>query len=142
MQGEIEFKDVTFYYPTRPDSKVLKSLSAKFELGKTTAIVGPSGAGKSSIALMIERFYEPSEGEVLIDGKPIKSLNLRHYRNQIGYVSQEPVLFNTTIKKNIQMGKPDATDEEIINALQKTNAWEFVSKYPEGINTSVGSSGN
>jgi ABC-type multidrug transport system fused ATPase/permease subunit len=69
-------------------------------------------------------------------------LNLRHYRNQIGYVSQEPVLFNTTIKKNIQMGKPDATDEEIINALQKTNAWEFVSKYPEGINTSVGSSGN
>ena len=87
MKGEIEFKDVTFYYPSRPDSKVLKSLCAKFELGKTTAIVGPSGAGKSSIALMIERFYEPNEGEVLIDGKPLKSLNLNHYRNQIGYVS-------------------------------------------------------
>jgi len=81
LEGEIEFKNVSFYYPSRPDSKVLRSLSAKFELGKTTAIVGPSGAGKSSIALMIERFYEPSEGEVLIDGKPLKSLNLKHYRN-------------------------------------------------------------
>jgi ABC-type multidrug transport system fused ATPase/permease subunit len=81
LKGEIEFKNVTFYYPTRPEAKVLESLSTRFELGKTTAIVGPSGAGKSSIALMIERFYEPSEGEVLIDGKPLKSLNLKHYRN-------------------------------------------------------------
>jgi ABC-type multidrug transport system fused ATPase/permease subunit len=82
-----------------------------FEKGKTTAIVGPSGAGKSSITLMIERFYTPTEGTVLVDGKDLKKINLQNYRQQIGYVSQEPVLFNTTIKKNILMGKPDATDE-------------------------------
>jgi ABC-type multidrug transport system fused ATPase/permease subunit len=87
LKGEIEFKDVVFYYPSRPDQKVLRGLSTKFELGKTTAIVGPSGAGKSSIALMIERFYDPNEGMVLVDGLPLKSINLQNYRRQIGYVS-------------------------------------------------------
>ncbi len=80
LKGEIEFKNVVFYYPSRPDSKVLKNLNAKFELGKTTAIVGPSGAGKSSIAQLIESFYLPNEGEILVDGKPLKNLNLLNYR--------------------------------------------------------------
>jgi len=75
---------------------------------------------------MIERFYTPTEGTVLVDGKDLKTINLQNYRQQIGYVSQEPVLFNTTIKKNILMGKPDATDDDIIEALKMSNAWEFV----------------
>ncbi len=92
---------------------MLNNLSIKFPKGKTTAIVGPSGAGKSSIAQMIERFYIPSEGSVLVDGKDLATLNLQHYRKQIGYISQEPVLFNMTIKENILMGKHDATEAEV-----------------------------
>lgn len=142
IQGEIEFKNVVFHYPSRPEQKVLQGLNIKFEKGKTTAIVGPSGAGKSSITQMIERFYDPSEGQVLIDGKDLKTLSLVHFRKQIGYVSQEPVLFNTTIRKNILMGKPDATEEEITEALRKSNSWEFVENQPEGVNTHVGAGGN
>ena len=104
--------------------------------------MGPSGAGKSSITQMIERFYDPTEGQVLIDGKDIKTLSLVHYRKQIGYVSQEPVLFNTTIRKNIIMGKPDATNDEIEEALRKSNSWEFVQNQPEGVDTHVGAGGN
>lgn len=107
----------------------MRNFSYAFELGKTTAIVGPSGSGKSTTVQLIERFYDPNNGEVLIDGKNLKSINLRNYRQQIGYVGQEPVLFNTTIKQNLLMGKPDATDAEIKEALQKTNAWDFVNKY-------------
>ena len=110
-------------------------------MGKTTAIVGPSGSGKSTIVQLMERFYDPNEGEILIDDVPIKELNLRSYRKQVGYVSQEPALFNTSIKKNIQLGRKDATDEEIIDALKKTNAWEFVSKYTDTIDTYVGDKG-
>ena len=87
LKGTIEFKDVDFFYPTRPDTQVLKKFSATFELGKTTAIVGPSGSGKSTIVQLIERFYDPNAGEVLIDGVPLKSLHLKNYRKQVGYVS-------------------------------------------------------
>ena len=94
-----------------------------------TAIVGTSGSGKSTIVQLIERFYEPNSGEIWIDDKQLSKVKLREMRQQIGYVPQEPVLFNTTIKHNILMGKPDATDEQIIEALKGANAWEFVSKY-------------
>ena len=103
--------------------------------------MGPSGSGKSTIVQMIERFYDPNEGSILIDDVPLKELKLREFRKQVGYVSQEPVLFNTSIKKNIKLGKSDATDEEVIEALKKTNAWEFVSKYAEGIDTYTGDKG-
>lgn len=142
LNGEIELKNVTFHYPTRAEQKVLSGINIKFERGKTTAIVGPSGSGKSTITQMVERFYDPTEGQVLVDGKDIKSLNLTHYRKQIGYVSQEPVLFNTTIRKNILMGKPDATSAEIEEALRKSNAWDFVQEQPQGIDTHVGAGGN
>ena len=141
LQGGIEFKNVDFFYPSRPDQAILRGFSHKFEEGKTTAIVGPSGSGKSTTVQLVERFYDPNAGQVLVDGKDLKSINLRFYRQQIGYVGQEPVLFNTTIKKNLLMGKPDATDEEIQEALVKTNAWGFVSKYPEGIYANVGAGG-
>jgi len=111
-------------------------------MGKTTAIVGPSGAGKSSIAQLIERFYDPFEGAITIDEINLKSIDLKNLRQQIGYVSQEPVLFNTTIKENILLGRPNATDEEIKEALVKTNAWDFVNEYPDGVNTNVGAQGN
>ena len=141
LQGEIKFENVTFYYPSRPDQAVMKDFNCTFELGKTTAIVGPSGSGKSTTIQLTERFYDPNQGKILIDGKDLKSINFRNYRQQIGYVGQEPVLFNTTIKQNILMGKPDATDQEIEEALKKTNAWSFVSQSPGGINAHVGAGG-
>ena len=141
LKGKIEFRNVDFYYPSRPDQAVLKDFSCTFELGKTTAIVGPSGSGKSTTVQLTERFYDPNAGEVFIDDVPLKSINLRNYRQQIGYVGQEPVLFNMTIAENIRMGKPDATDEEIETALRKTNAWDFISKYPNGMHTNAGAGG-
>jgi ABC-type multidrug transport system fused ATPase/permease subunit len=116
LDGNIELKNVTFYYPTRPDKKILNNLSITFEKGKTTALVGPSGSGKSTVLQMVERFYDTQVGiggVVLIDGKDIKDIKLKSYRTQIGYVPQEPVLLNTTIKKNIKLGKPEASDEEV-----------------------------
>jgi len=103
--------------------------------------VGTSGSGKSTIVQLIERFYEPSAGDIFVDDKLLSKVKLRQLRQQIGYVPQEPILFNTTIKKNILMGKPDATNEEIIEALKKTNAWEFVQKYTKQIDHFVGAGG-
>jgi ABC-type multidrug transport system fused ATPase/permease subunit len=82
-------------------------------MGKTTAIVGPSGSGKSTCIQLIERFYDTNEGQVLVDGKDIKDIKLRHYRQQIGYVPQEPIMLNSTVKKNVLLGKPNATDAEV-----------------------------
>lgn len=98
LKGAIEFKNVDFFYPSRPDHQVLTNFSFKFEVGKITAIVGPSGSGKSTIVQLIERFYDPNNGEVLIDGINIKDICLREFRQRVGYVGQEPVLFNTSIK--------------------------------------------
>ena len=112
----------------------MDKLNLTFRLGETTAIVGPSGSGKSTVVQLVERFYDPAAGQVLIDGQDLKTLNLRNYRQQIGYVGQEPALFNTTIKQNILMGKPDATDAEIEDALRKTNSWGFVT---EGSNLGI-----
>jgi ATP-binding cassette subfamily B (MDR/TAP) protein 1 len=91
---------------------------------------------------MVERFYDPSEGEVLVDGENIKSLNLNCFRRQVGYVGQEPVLFNETIRENMKYVKPDATEEEMIEALQKANAWDFISKNPLKLDANVGASGS
>ena len=86
MQGHLEFKNVTFVYPSRPDQKILDDFTTTFELGKTTALVGPSGSGKSTVVQLLERFYDPKDGNVLVDGEDLKSINLRNYRQQIGYV--------------------------------------------------------
>jgi ABC-type multidrug transport system fused ATPase/permease subunit len=141
LKGAIEFKNVDFFYPSRPDHQVLTNFSFKFQVGKITAIVGPSGSGKSTIVQLIERFYDPNNGEVLIDGMDIKDICLREFRQQVGYVGQEPVLFNTTIKKNILFGCPGVTDTQIVDALKKSNAWEFINNKPEGINLQVGAAG-
>ena len=141
VQGTISFQDVQFYYPTRTDTTVLNNFSCTFEKGKTTAIVGPSGSGKSTIVQLLLRFYDPIQGHVLIDGERLDTLKLRAFRKQIGYVSQEPILFNCSIKENILLGCPEATDDEIIEALKMANAWDFVDKYPQKLDTNVGAGG-
>lgn len=110
VKGEIVFDKVNFTYPTRPDQQILKNFSATFKAGKTTAIVGPSGSGKSTVIQMIERFYDPDSGRVLLDGDNLNTLNLKSLRTAMGYVGQEPVLFNTSIKENLKFGKSNATD--------------------------------
>mmetsp|Transcript_50155 Transcript_50155/g.68522 ORF Transcript_50155/g.68522 Transcript_50155/m.68522 type:complete len:586 (-) Transcript_50155:1434-3191(-) len=121
--------------------KVLDNFSAEFEMGKTTAIVGPSGSGKSTIVQLIERFYDPSEGAIIIDGNDLRNINLKNFRRQVGYVNQEPILFNTSIKKNILFGNPTASDNEIKLALKASNAWGFIRNKKDGINLMVGTSG-
>ena len=118
---------------------MLKDFTYTFKAGKTTALVGPSGSGKSTIIQLVERFYDCNSGEVLIDGKNIKNINVRDYRRCVGYVAQEPILFNTTIKQNMLYSKPDATDAEIIEALKQANAWTFIEKkMTNGLETVVG----
>lgn len=104
--------------------------------------MGPSGSGKSTIVQLIERFYDPTDGAVWVDDKQLKDVKLRDLRSQIGYVGQEPVLFNTSIKQNILLGRPEALDSDIEQALRSTNAWEFVNRQPDGINTETGSGGS
>lgn len=105
---------------------MLKNFSAVFEAGKTTALVGPSGSGKSTVIQLIERFYNPESGLIHIDHTKIDDFDLRNFRQNVGYVGQEPVLFNTTIKENMKLCKPDATDKEIQDALVAANAWTFI----------------
>ncbi|GFP90363.1 ABC transporter b family member 19 [Phtheirospermum japonicum] len=111
--GNIEFKNVTFSYPSRPDIVIFRDFSIFFPAGKTVAVVGGSGSGKSTIVSLIERFYDPNQGEILLDNVDIKTLQLKWLRNQIGLVNQEPALFATTILENILYGKPDATTQEL-----------------------------
>ncbi|OBZ86718.1 Multidrug resistance protein 2 [Choanephora cucurbitarum] len=142
ISGEIEFKNVKFSYPTRPDITILKRLDLKIKPGMTVAFVGPSGSGKSTSIQLIQRFYDPLSGIVLLDGKDLKEYNVTWLRNKIGVVSQEPVLFNLTIKENILMGVEDTvSDQEIIAACKKANCHSFISQLPEGYNTSVGEHG-
>lgn len=141
VQGHIEFRNVQFSYPSRPDVVIFKNFSIDIAASKTVAIVGGSGSGKSTVVSLIERFYDPSRGEILLDGVNIKSLNLKWLRDQIGLVNQEPALFATSIKENILYGKPDATDKEIEDACKASNAHSFVSKLPQGYLTQVGERG-
>lgn len=105
--------------------------------------MGASGSGKSTIIQLIERFYDPDHGDVILDGRSVKNLHLRELRRKLGYVGQEPVLFNNSIKENLLYGKPDATDEEVIQALKSANAWDFINQKmgKDGIYTNVGNAG-
>uniref|UniRef100_A0A3B6DLS8 ABC transporter B family member 19 n=1 Tax=Triticum aestivum TaxID=4565 RepID=A0A3B6DLS8_WHEAT len=141
VHGNIEFKDVTFSYPSRPDAMIFRDFSLFFPAGKTVAVVGGSGSGKSTVVALIERFYDPNEGQVLLDNVDIKTLQLRWLRDQIGLVNQEPALFATTIIENILYGKPDATMAEVEAAATASNAHSFISLLPNGYNTMVGERG-
>ncbi|CAL4962977.1 unnamed protein product [Urochloa decumbens] len=138
IKGDVELKDVHFHYPSRPDQLILDGLSLQVPSGTTMAIVGESGSGKSTVISQVERFYDPQAGEVLIDGINIKNIKLNWIREKIGLVSQEPVLFMTSIKDNIMYGKEDATLEEIKRASELANAANFIDKLPNGYDTLVG----
>ncbi len=136
---KIILENINFRYESE---NVLKDFSLVIPKGKTVALVGQSGSGKSTIANLLTRFYDVNEGKILIDGTDIKDIQLKSLRNLMGLVTQDSILFNDTIKGNISLGKPEATDEEIIEALKIANAYEFVKELPNGIYTNVGDSGN
>jgi subfamily B ATP-binding cassette protein MsbA len=139
FDSEIEIQNINFKYE---DENVLKHFSLTVKKGQTVALVGQSGSGKSTIANLLTRFYDVNEGSIAIDGVAIKDLNLQSLRGLMGLVTQDSILFNDTIKANISLGKLDATDEEIIEALKIANAYEFVQELPKGIYTNIGDSGN
>ncbi|KAL6199311.1 hypothetical protein ACLB2K_029095 [Fragaria x ananassa] len=141
VRGEIEFRDIYFSYPSRPDSQILQGLNLKILAGKSVGLVGGSGSGKSTIISLIERFYDPVEGEILLDGHAIRRLQPKWLRSQMGLVNQEPVLFATSIRENILFGKEGASMEEITNAAKAANAHDFIVKLPDGYETQAGQFG-
>ncbi|XP_069791409.1 bile salt export pump isoform X4 [Narcine bancroftii] len=141
VKGDIEFHNVTFNYPSRPEVKILDRLSMVIKAGETTAIVGPSGSGKSTAVELIQRFYDPKQGMVTLDGHDIRSLNIQWLRSLIGIVEQEPVLFATTIEENIRYGRDGLTRDEIIRAAREANAYNFIMDLPEKFDTLVGQGG-
>ncbi|KAH7672463.1 Xenobiotic-transporting ATPase protein [Dioscorea alata] len=141
IKGVIDLKDVTFSYPARPDHLIFDGFSLHVDSGKTMALVGESGSGKSTVISLLERFYDPQGGEVLIDGVNLKNLNLKWIREKIGLVSQEPILFTMTIRENIAYGKEGATPEEIRTAVELANAANFIDNMHNGLDTMVGEHG-
>ncbi len=141
VKGKIEFRNVHFSYPTRPDIEVLKGLSFTLEAGQTVALVGESGAGKSTISALLLKFYSPDSGEIYFDDLESENYQLQMLRKQMAIVPQDVFLFAGSIAENIRYGKPEATDEELIEAAKNANAWEFISSFPEAMETLVGDRG-
>ncbi|CAG8444023.1 151_t:CDS:2 [Funneliformis mosseae] len=150
IEGRIQLKNISFIYPSRPEIKTLKNVSLDIEPGTTVALVGSSGSGKSTIVSLILRFYDPIEGEILVDGHDIKGFNLKWLRRQMSLVSQEPVLFNTSIAENVSHGligsayenvDPDKKHEMIVQACKMANAHDFIMKLPDKYETNVGERG-
>ncbi|XP_037646333.1 bile salt export pump isoform X2 [Sebastes umbrosus] len=141
VKGDIEFRNVTFYYPSRPEVKILNDLSMQIKAGQTTAFVGPSGSGKSTTIQLFQRFYDPKEGMVTLDGHDVRTLNIQWLRSLIGIVEQEPMLFATTIAENIRYGRPGVTMEDIIQATKEANAYNFIMDLPQKFGTLVGEGG-
>lgn len=141
LQGNLEFKNLEFAYPSRPELKVLKQISLKANQGETLAIVGPSGAGKSTMAALILRFYDPQKGQIKFDGIPASEFSLHELRNQMAIVPQDILLFGGTIKENIAYGNPDASEDEIFEAAKKANAHDFIMSFPKAYDTMVGERG-
>ena len=141
MVGDVKLDQVRFNYPTRPELEVLKNINFHIPAGEKVALAGHSGAGKSTIIQLLLKFYPVEKGSILVDGKNISEWNLKQLRSNIGIVPQEVLLFGGSIRENIAYAKPNATEEEIINAAKKANAWQFISKFPEGLETTVGERG-
>jgi ABC-type multidrug transport system fused ATPase/permease subunit len=141
LRGELEFKNIAFSYPSRKDFVVLKDVSFKVKAGETVAIVGKSGSGKSTMAALALRFYEPEQGQYIIDGKPSTDYGLTEFRKQIAIVPQDVLLFSGSIKENIAYGKLNASEEEIIKAAKQANAYDFIMSFPDKFNTLVGERG-
>ncbi|CAB3398373.1 unnamed protein product [Caenorhabditis bovis] len=140
IDGRIQVKDVKFAYPSRPEIPILKGVSFEAKPGETVALVGASGCGKSTVIQLLQRFYDPIP-DLFIDGIAIEKFNTKYLRRLIGVVSQEPCLFNTTIEQNIRYGRNNVADAEIVDALKKANAYDFVNSFPKGLQTLVGDRG-
>ncbi|WP_143959289.1 ABC transporter ATP-binding protein [Litoribacter populi] len=141
LKGEVAFQNVAFNYPTRPDVQVLQNISFHIEPGQKIALAGHSGAGKSTIIQLLLKFYQVGAGAIKIDGQNVDKWNLKQLRSNVGIVPQEVLLFGGSIGENIAYAKPDATEEEIIQAAKQANAWQFIKSFPEGLNTMVGERG-
>ncbi|CAI6000919.1 unnamed protein product [Closterium sp. NIES-65] len=155
VKGELELQDIVFAYPSRPDVTIFNGFSLKIRAGETVALVGESGSGKSTVVALVERFYDPQGGAVLLDGRSIAALNLRWLRQHMGLVSQEPALFNVSLRDNIAYGKgggeawggggereeKGVSDEEVQEAARAANIHEFIESLPDGYNTLVGERG-
>ncbi|CAB4029963.1 multidrug resistance 1-like isoform X1 [Paramuricea clavata] len=139
--SDVEFRDIDFVYPSRPTIQILKDFSLKVPHGKRVALVGESGCGKSTVVKLVSRFYDTQKGSVLLDGQNIKDINVSHLRSHIGVVSQEPILFSTTIAENIAFGREGVTQQEIEQAAKAANAHNFISQFPKGYETQCGERG-
>ncbi|KAK3076387.1 multidrug-resistance transporter mdr2 [Coniosporium uncinatum] len=143
MSGAIEFRDVHFRYPTRPDQPVLRGLNLTVKPGQYVALVGASGCGKSTTIALLERFYDPLAGTILVDGHDILSLNINDYRTHLALVSQEPTLYQGTIRDNVLLGadREDVPDAEIEQACRDANIYDFITSLPDGFATVCGTKG-
>ena len=140
IKGEIHFRNVSFSYEEENDT-VLKNINLDIPSGETVALVGMSGGGKSSLVSLIPRFYDPTEGSIILDGQDIRKYRVRSLRDQIGVVFQDTVLFSESVRTNILLGKPDATDDELVAAAKAANAHDFIMSLPQGYDTKVGERG-
>jgi len=141
LEGEITYENVHFNYPTRPDIDVLKGINFNIKSGEKIALVGPSGAGKSTITQLLMRFYDIQKGSIKVDGRSVSDIETRTLRSNMAFVPQEVILFGGSIAENISYGRPEASKEEILAAAKQANAWEFISQFPEQLETIVGERG-
>jgi len=139
--ARIELENIGFNYPSRPLQAALQGLSLSVQPGETVALVGPSGAGKTTVFQLLQRFYDPQSGRILLDGIPIRQLTLQALRERIGVVPQDSTVFSASALENIRYGRPDATDAEVIAAATAAHAHEFLTRLPEGYNTFLGERG-
>lgn len=136
VRGEIEFKDI-YFNPSRFETPILQDFNLKVPAGNKVGLVGGSGSGKSTVIALLERFYDPIEGDILLDGYKIRKLQLKWLRSQLGLVNQEPVLFATSIIENIIFGKEGASMDSVVSAAKAANAHDFITKLPDGYETQV-----
>ena len=141
LRPTLELEGVTFYYPSRPDNAALKSLNLSIKSGQSLALVGPSGSGKTTTFELLQRFYDPQEGVIKLDGVDIKNLPTQYLRQHLAVVSQQPSLFSNDVMYNIRYGRPEASDEEVIEAAKAANAHEFIEQLPEGYSSFLGEQG-
>jgi len=141
VQGNVEFKDLTFFYPSRQEIAALSDVSFNVTAGETTALAGPSGAGKSTMLQLLLRFYNPTQGNIIVDGVDITGLKIRDARDMFAYVSQEPIIFSASARENISYGNLSASDEEVEDAARAASAYDFINALPERFDTFLGEKG-